>query len=85
MRTTSTSTKFSFVETPPTRVTSPTTPLESELVLTQAPPVTHIAPIIPQPRIFNILKGDGVRTILEVKLLSIESLEGKHREILKTI
>lgn len=69
---------------PSRRVKSVTTSPESQSVSGQAPPVTIIAPIIPQTRTLNGLKGDGVLTILE-KLVLMEDLEGKHPDILKTI
>ncbi|KAG5580503.1 hypothetical protein H5410_051130 [Solanum commersonii] len=58
----------------PSAATSPAT----DSVLAQTPSVAPALPIVPPPRLLNRLKGEGVQTILEEKLLSMEGLEGKH-------
>uniref|UniRef100_M1DFN6 Uncharacterized protein n=1 Tax=Solanum tuberosum TaxID=4113 RepID=M1DFN6_SOLTU len=68
-----------------TRVPSVATPPEEDSVPAQAPPVTPALPIVPPPRRLNKLKGDGVQTILEEKLLSTEGLEGKYPDNRDTI
>uniref|UniRef100_M1DW48 Polyprotein protein n=1 Tax=Solanum tuberosum TaxID=4113 RepID=M1DW48_SOLTU len=71
------STRKARSQSSPTRVPATATLPETDLVLAQAPPVAPAPPIIPPPRLLNRLKGDGVRTILEEKLLSTKGLEGK--------
>uniref|UniRef100_M1DUN0 Putative plant transposon protein domain-containing protein n=1 Tax=Solanum tuberosum TaxID=4113 RepID=M1DUN0_SOLTU len=72
--------------------TATSTPLAAALpntepVPTQTPP--PVAPALledpPLPRLLNRLKEDGLHTILEEKMLSVEGLEGKHAEVLDTL
>uniref|UniRef100_M1DN82 Polyprotein protein n=1 Tax=Solanum tuberosum TaxID=4113 RepID=M1DN82_SOLTU len=51
----------------------------------QEPSVILALPIVPPPRLLNKLKCDGLRTIIEEKLLSLEGLEGKHPVVLETL
>uniref|UniRef100_M1DSY3 Putative plant transposon protein domain-containing protein n=1 Tax=Solanum tuberosum TaxID=4113 RepID=M1DSY3_SOLTU len=71
----------------PIRVTSAATPPTTESVPNPAPP--SVAPALPvappPPRLLNRLKGDGLRTILEEKLLFVEVLECNHAEVLDTL
>uniref|UniRef100_M1DY40 Putative plant transposon protein domain-containing protein n=1 Tax=Solanum tuberosum TaxID=4113 RepID=M1DY40_SOLTU len=71
----------------PIRVTSAATPSTTESVPNPAPP--SVAPALPiatpPPRLLKRLKRDGLRTILEEKLLFVEVLEGKHAEVLDTL
>ncbi|KAG5571336.1 hypothetical protein H5410_061102 [Solanum commersonii] len=53
-------------------------PLESMQVV-PAPSITHALLIAPPPRLLNILKGEGVRTIIKDKLLSMEGHEHSSR------
>ncbi|KAG5589910.1 hypothetical protein H5410_040424 [Solanum commersonii] len=68
-------------QTTSTRVPSDAIPLATNSVPAQVLPVTPMPPVISPPRLLNILKGDGLRTTLEEKLLSIEGLDGKHLEV----
>ncbi|KAG5571302.1 hypothetical protein H5410_061068, partial [Solanum commersonii] len=69
----------------PTGAPSAATPPTSESVPAQAPSVTFALPIGPPPRLLNRLRGEGVRTIIEEKLLSTEGLEGKYPDVLDTL
>jgi len=67
----------------PSAATLPTT---APVPTPTPPPVAPALPVVPPPpRLLNRLKGDGLRTILEEKLLSVEGLEGKHAEVLDTL
>lgn len=46
---------------------------EESLELAQPHPGVPTTPISPHPRLLNRLKGDGVRTIIEKKILSTEN------------
>uniref|UniRef100_M1DQQ3 Putative plant transposon protein domain-containing protein n=1 Tax=Solanum tuberosum TaxID=4113 RepID=M1DQQ3_SOLTU len=69
----------------PTRVPTAATLSEIDSVPAQIPPMIHVLPIVPPPRLLNRLKGDGVRNILEEKLLSMEGLEGKYPDVMDTL
>ncbi|KAG5586517.1 hypothetical protein H5410_046951 [Solanum commersonii] len=69
----------------PIEASSVAIPPITESVPAQAPPVTSVLPIVPPPRLLNKLKGDGLQTIIEEKLLSLEGLEGKHPDVLDTL
>uniref|UniRef100_M1DLQ1 Integrase core domain containing protein n=1 Tax=Solanum tuberosum TaxID=4113 RepID=M1DLQ1_SOLTU len=65
------------------RLPSTTTPSDS--VPAPTPPVAPVPPVIPPSKLLNRLKGDGLRTILEEKLLSTEGLEGKYSDVRHTL
>ncbi|KAG5584897.1 hypothetical protein H5410_045331 [Solanum commersonii] len=66
-------------------IPSAATPLATDSVPAQTPPVAPVLPIIPPLRLLNRLKSEGVRTIIEEKLLSMEGLEGKHPDVIDTL
>uniref|UniRef100_M1DIJ4 Polyprotein protein n=1 Tax=Solanum tuberosum TaxID=4113 RepID=M1DIJ4_SOLTU len=68
-----------------TNIPSAATPPVTDSVPTQTPPVAPALPIVPPPRLLNRLKCEGIRTILEEKLLSTEVLEGKHPDVIDTL
>ncbi|KAG5616516.1 hypothetical protein H5410_016340 [Solanum commersonii] len=59
--------------------------VENSVPAQAPPPVTPALPVLPPPRLLNRLKGDGLQTIIEDKLLSMEGLEGKHLDVLETL
>uniref|UniRef100_M1DEY0 Integrase core domain containing protein n=1 Tax=Solanum tuberosum TaxID=4113 RepID=M1DEY0_SOLTU len=65
------------------RVPSASTPADS--VPSPAPPVAPVPPVVPPPHLLNMLKGDGLRTILEEKLLSTKGLEGRYSSVRKIL
>uniref|UniRef100_M1DFN2 Putative plant transposon protein domain-containing protein n=1 Tax=Solanum tuberosum TaxID=4113 RepID=M1DFN2_SOLTU len=65
----------------PSRVPATATPPASDIVPSPAPPVALLPHVVPPPRLFNILKADVLRTILEEKLLSTEGLEGRYSDV----
>uniref|UniRef100_M1D9D4 Putative plant transposon protein domain-containing protein n=1 Tax=Solanum tuberosum TaxID=4113 RepID=M1D9D4_SOLTU len=67
--------------------TSTATPPATESVTNPTPPpVAPALPVAPPPpRLLNRLKSNGLRTILEEKILSVQGLGGKHVEVLDTL
>ncbi|KAG5631461.1 hypothetical protein H5410_003178 [Solanum commersonii] len=66
----------------PTSTRAPSAPTPAESIPGQAPPVP---PVVPPPRLLNILKGDGLLIILQEKLLSTEGLDGKYYNVRDTL
>uniref|UniRef100_M1DRG3 Integrase core domain containing protein n=1 Tax=Solanum tuberosum TaxID=4113 RepID=M1DRG3_SOLTU len=49
------------------------------------PPVALVPPVVPPPRLVNRLKADGLRTILEEKLVFTKGLEGRYSSVRDTL
>uniref|UniRef100_M1DK43 Integrase core domain containing protein n=1 Tax=Solanum tuberosum TaxID=4113 RepID=M1DK43_SOLTU len=63
----------------------PTASSSTDTVPTVAPPMAPVPPVVPPPRLLNKLKVDGLRTILEEKLLSTEDLVDRYSAVRDTL